>query len=115
MSRGDVYWVDFEPARGSEPNKKRPAIIVSRDESNTYVAHHGIGTLTVVPLTSNTRFIASFQVLLAQDETGLSTDSKAQTELIRTVSVDRIGDYIGTLSRNKVWELEEALKVHLNL
>ncbi|WP_423817440.1 type II toxin-antitoxin system PemK/MazF family toxin [Rothia nasimurium] len=63
----------------------------------------------------NTRFIASFQVLLAQDETGLSADSKAQTELIRTVSVDRIGNYIGTLSRNKVWELDEALKVHLNL
>ncbi len=55
MRRGDVYWVDFEPARGSEPNKKRPAIIVSRDESNTYVAHHGLGTLTVVPLTSNTK------------------------------------------------------------
>ncbi|WP_423816712.1 type II toxin-antitoxin system PemK/MazF family toxin [Rothia nasimurium] len=54
-------------------------------------------------------------MLLAQDETGLSTDSKAQTELIRTVSVDCIGDYIGTLSRNKVWELDEALKVHLNL
>ena len=52
---------------------------------------------------------------MTQDEIGLSTDSKAQTELIRTVSVDRIGNYIGTLSRNKVWELDEALKVHLNL
>ena len=31
MQRGEVRLIDLEPARGSEANKRRPAIIVSND------------------------------------------------------------------------------------
>jgi mRNA interferase MazF len=34
MKRGEVWWVDFEPAMGSEVKKTRPAVIVSNDASN---------------------------------------------------------------------------------
>ena len=31
MRRGEVYWVDFDPARGGEIQKRRPAVLVSND------------------------------------------------------------------------------------
>lgn len=32
MNRGDFYWVNFDPAIGSEIQKKRPAVIVSKKQ-----------------------------------------------------------------------------------
>lgn len=115
MRRGDIFYVNFNPAQGSEANKIRPAAIVSQNEANSYAEQSGRGTLTVVPITSNTKFVASFQVLVSAQETGLKYDSKVQAEQIRTVSVHRVGDYIGTLNPSTLWLVDEALKLHLSL
>ena len=48
MRRGDAYWVDFDPARGGEIQKQRPALIVSNDASN-----RALNRLQIVPLTRN--------------------------------------------------------------
>lgn len=34
MLRGEVWWVEFDPAVGSEIQKTRPAVIVSNDAAN---------------------------------------------------------------------------------
>ena len=38
MTRGSVWWVEFDPAVGTEINKTRPAVIVSNDIANQYLA-----------------------------------------------------------------------------
>ncbi|WP_374686312.1 type II toxin-antitoxin system PemK/MazF family toxin, partial [Promineifilum sp.] len=48
MRRGEVWWVSFDPSLGGEIKKRRPAVIVSNDDSNTY-----LNRLQVVPLTSS--------------------------------------------------------------
>ena len=49
MRRGEVWWVDFDPARGGEIKKRRPAVIVSNDIANRF-----LNRVQVVPFTSNT-------------------------------------------------------------
>jgi len=33
LLRGEIWWVDLNPTRGSEINKKRPCVILSVDPS----------------------------------------------------------------------------------
>ena len=76
MLRGQVWQVDLDPVRGSEANKRRPAVIVSKDRANATATRLGRGVVTVVPVTSNIRKI--YQVLLSATTSGLVVDSKAQ-------------------------------------
>ena len=116
MRRGDMFWVDLDPARGSEATKSRPAVIVSNDGVNTAVHRHGRGVVTVVPVTSNVERVYPFQVLIeAADHSGLRNDSKAQAEQVRAVDVSRIGRRITTLSPNAMNKLDAALRLHLAL
>jgi mRNA interferase MazF len=82
--RGEIYWVDFEPAQGSEPNKVRPALIVQNDVGNRYAA-----TTIVVPITS--RLPAKeypFMVRLPDDL--LPRPSAAVCALMRVVATKRL-------------------------
>jgi mRNA interferase MazF len=78
-------------------------------------ARLGRGVITVVPITSNVRRVYPFQVLLDAESTGLTVDSKAQAEQIRSVAVERIGDRIGALSVELVHALDDAVRLHLAL
>lgn len=115
MRRGDIHLVDFEPSRGSEADKRRPAVIVSSDASNAVVSRLRRGLVTVVPLTSNVARTYPFQVVLPAVRTGLDRDSKAQAEQIRSVAVERVGSRIGLVPYSLLTRLDEALRIHLDL
>ena len=113
MRRGEIRLVDLEPVRGSEANKQRPAVIVSNDGANSTAARLGRGIITVVPVTSNVDRIYPFQVLLSAEQTGLTVDSKAQAEQIRSIAVERIGPPVGLVPADLLAMLDEALRLHL--
>ena len=115
MRRGDVVWVDLDPARGSEANKRRPAVVVSNDGANRTAQGLDRGVVTVVPVTSQTRRVYPFQVLLPARSCGLPRASKAQAEQIRSIAVQRIGNVAGRLPADLLVELESALRLHLGL
>ena len=115
MRRGEIRLVDLEPVRGTEADKRRPAVIVSNDGANSTAERLGRGVITVVPVTSNTARVHPFQVLLHAATTGLPHDSKAQAEQIRSVAVERIGDRIGVMPAALLVALDEALRLHLAL
>jgi mRNA interferase MazF len=115
MRRGEVRLVDLDPVRGSEADKRRPAVVVSNDRANTSAQRLGRGVVTVVPITSNAARVFPFQVLLPAEDTGLRVDSKAQAEQVRSVAVERLGPAVGRLPVRLLVELDEALRLHLDL
>jgi len=115
MRRGEVRWADLEPVRGSESDKRRPTIVVSNDRANATATRLGRGTVTVVPLTSNVTHVYSFQVLLPAALTGLRVDSKAQAEQVRSVALERLGPPVGAIPPSAMTEVDEALRLHLQL
>jgi mRNA interferase MazF len=60
MRRGEIRWVDLDPTRGAEPDKRRPAVIVSNDAANAAADPLGCGVVTVVPVTTNVERIYPF-------------------------------------------------------
>jgi mRNA interferase MazF len=114
MRRGDLYWVDFEPIRGSEANKTRPAVVVSNDAANRSAQRTRRGVITVVPVTSNVGRVLPFQVRLGAD-CGLEQESKAQAEQVRAVAFARLRKRIGTLPSQTLDRLDSALRLHLSL
>ncbi len=115
MRRGEIRLVNLDPVRGAESNKIRPAVIVSNDGANSTAERLGRGVVTVVPLTTNVERLYPFQVLVPALASGLSQDSKAQAEQVRSISVERMGRRIGALSSDVLERLDEALRLHLAL
>lgn len=115
MKRAEIRLVDFEPVRGSEANKIRPAVIVSNDPLNRATTRRRQGVVTVVPLTSNVTHVYNFQVLLPAAECGLPRDSKAQVEQVRAVDYVRVGPQMGFVPSVLMARIERAIRLHFAL
>ncbi|MGB4778260.1 type II toxin-antitoxin system PemK/MazF family toxin [Microbacterium sp.] len=116
MRRGDIWLADLDPAAGSEAAKTRPVVIVSNNARNEVSRTTRRGVMTIVPLTTNVARVLSFQVLVRADErTGLTHDSKAQAEQVRSVDVSQLSRRLGALDARTAAELDTALLVHLAL
>jgi mRNA interferase MazF len=115
MSRGDILWVDFGRARGAEAAGRRPAVLVGNDGAIGAVERLGYGVVTVIPLTSNTARLYPFQVHLPADRCNLQHDSKAQTEQVRSVAMERIGAKVGRLPADLLDAVDDAIRLHLAL
>jgi mRNA interferase MazF len=106
MRRGEVWWVDFEPAIGSEVKKTRPAIIVSNDASNAAMSR-----VQVVPVTSNVEKLYVFESPLRVK----GKPGKAMADQIMTADKRRLKKKIGSLSAAELLGLERALRIQLGL
>jgi mRNA interferase MazF len=111
MKRGDIYFAQLDPTRGSEIQKTRPVVIVSND-----VANRASSLVTIVPLSSNVSRVFPFEVALTAEQSGLPKDSKAMAQQIRTIDKSRLSHQrSGHLKPKQLTALDEALRLHLGL
>jgi len=108
--RGEIYLVNLDPTLGAEINKTRPALIISNDVNNQFS-----DTVTVIPITSYVEKVYPFEVLLPAVENGLSKNSKAKCNQIRTIDKQRLIRSLGKLRPEIIEAVEEATKIHLKM
>ena len=101
VTRGDVWWVEFDPAVGSEINKTRPAVIVSNDIANQFLAR-----VVVVPLTSNVSRVYPGEAIVNVND----NKNKAMTDQIMSADKSRLKNKITTLSISDMVSIETAMK-----
>ena len=108
MRQGDVFWVELDEPRGSEPGFTRPFVVIQNNVFN----QSRLQTVLVTALTTNLeRAKAMGNVLLNKDEAKLPKQSVVVVS--QTVSIDRslLSEKIGTLSKSRVDEIVAGIKL----
>ena len=109
--QGQVYWLRFK-GRGSEPDGKRPAVVVQHDRFN----RSAINTTVVAAVTSNLRLAAMpGNVRLRKGEANLPRPSVVNVSQLRTVDRDRLGDPVGRLNDGRLIEVLRGVGLVLGL
>jgi mRNA interferase MazF len=110
--RGDVYLVEFDPARGHEIQKTRPALVIQNDIGNQY------SQVTIVAAITSRLSATPYPVevvIVPNKANGLSMPSAIQLNQIRSVDRERLVRRLGALDMAAMREVDRALKISLGL
>jgi len=107
--RGEIWIVNWNPARGSEQAGRRPALIIQNDIGNEKAP------TTIVAAISSTVKIYPMNVEVKPPEGGLELSSIVKTSQILTVSKERLEKRLGKLTNEVMDEVDRAIKLSLSL
>ena len=102
--RGDIYLADLNPIKGSEQGGKRPVLVLQNNAGNFYAP-----TLIIAPISSKLNKLDLPTHQLIDREGGLHLPSMVELEQIRTIDKLRIKYYIGHLTRETMYKIDEVL------
>jgi mRNA interferase MazF len=109
-TRGEIYWVDWNPARGSEQAGNRPALIVQNNTGNQLSSTTIVVSITTRPMKKQ----YPFHVDLPKGV--LPKDGTIMCEQIMTIDQSRlVGKRIALLSDDVMGEVDRALKRSLGV
>src|SRR3989339_1321729 len=97
IKRGEIYWVNWNPGRGSEQGGLRPSLIIQNDIGNKFSS-----TTIVAALTTAFEKPYPFLVKVTARESGLPKDSTINLSAIMTADKARLAEKCGELSEAKM-------------
>ena len=106
LLRGEIWWVDLNPTRGSEINKKRPCVVLSVD-----VINQRRKTVVVVPLSTSPTVRPPLTVAIMC----AGRPAVAVVDQIRATAKERFGNRIGNATVAEMEALEESLREILSI
>ena len=110
IKRGDVYYAYLDDATGSEQSGYRPVIVIQNDVGNMYSP-----TTIATIVTSSPKKELPTHVCLRDAGSGLSEDSIAMLEQIRTIDKQRLGAMIGRVSDRTMEMIDRAVLCSLGI
>lgn len=108
--RGEIYIADLNPGFGREIRKKRPVLIISTNELN-----QALPTVITIPFTSIIPQNAGPDFVKFPNQKGLNEESLLVVNQLGTVDKIRLFKKIGKISKQKMLEVEEAIKLVLGM
>src|SRR6266702_8189740 len=103
--RGDIYLVEFDPARGHEVQKTRPAVIIQNDIGNRH------SPVTIVAAITSKVSVTPYPVevvISPNKRNGLSMRSAIELSQIRSVDRERLVRRLGALDAVTLHRVDEA-------
>lgn len=107
IKRGEIYYIrDNKKSEGSEQRANRPAVVVSNDKNNEHSGVIEVVYMTTQPKTDMPTHFITHAAL---------KPSTVLCEQISSVYIDRIGEWIGTLTPEEMEQLDECIAVSVGL
>lgn len=107
--RGEIWLTNFNPGLGTELHKNRPALIISANEVNK---HHP--RVIVIPI-STKNYSGLSVIQFRSKRSGLNKESFILPTEIRAIDKVRLIKKTGKISKNKLKEVEETVKLVLGV
>lgn len=108
--RGSIYIANLDPSFGREIHKKRPVLIVSNDLFNKNTPY-----VVIVPSSSIVPSVIPEGMVGLGKLRGLKRRSVLLPLFIRSIDKDRLVRKVGRLSKAKMFQADEALKLVLGM
>lgn len=104
--RGDIVWAKNVNAKGHIQNKGRPYVVISNNKNNEFST-----TILAVPLTTKRKknLPTHYNIMLKGKKNTILA------EQIICLNKTDIGDYIDTVSDYDLQQIEERIKIQLDL
>ena len=90
---------------GHEVKKTRPCVIISPDVMNNVLQ-----TIIIAPITSTERKIPTRVLIKSTAQSGLTNDSYAMLDQIKTIDKARVIKQLGTVSESEKQEITDRLQ-----
>ncbi len=109
--RGEIYFVNFDPTIGAEIRKTRPAIVLQNDIAN----RHSPITIVAAITSQFDEDLYPTEVLIKAPEGGVSVDSVALLNQIRSIDKQRLVKRLGTVKAETMVHIDRAIQLSLGM
>lgn len=107
--RGEIFIADLNPSLGHEIHKKRPVLVVSNN-----ILNQTLPTVVVIPFSSIIPQFIGPDIVPFSSQKALDKKSALIVNQIRAIDKQRLKEKVSSISKGKIKEVEEALKIVLD-
>jgi mRNA interferase MazF len=112
IRRGDIYWANFSPGKGSEPSGRRPGIVIQNNALND----SKLNTVIILAITSNLKLgELPGNVCLKKGEANLPKRCVINSTQVKSVDKNGLKEKIGSLSKQRMDEVVAGLKLVMDI